>query len=192
MLVCFSRSLRPMTMISRSRSRSSSRTTTTTKLWKDDDDDDAKSNNKRYVFNKRRSVLLLLSTVTVLVPVIATTEAALAIEEEEEEEEEELKVEDIKIGREREVQEGDVVSVNYRIELAKDLSLVDSAKFFVFGVGTGEVIKGFDLAVMGMRVGGVREVVIPASLGYGYKDVGKGKIPSGSALKIRVELIQIK
>jgi FKBP-type peptidyl-prolyl cis-trans isomerase (trigger factor) len=191
MLVCFSRSLRPMTMISRSRSRSSSRTTTTTKLWKDDDDDDAKSNNKRYVFNKRRSVLLLLSTVTVLVPVIATTEAALAIEEEEEEEEE-LKVEDIKIGREREVQEGDVVSVNYRIELAKDLSLVDSAKFFVFGVGTGEVIKGFDLAVMGMRVGGVREVVIPASLGYGYKDVGKGKIPSGSALKIRVELIQIK
>ena len=189
MLVCFSRSLRPMTMISRSRSRSSSRTTTTTKLWKDDDDD-AKSKNKRYVFNKRRSVLLLLSTVTVLVPVIATTEAALAIEEEEEEEE--LKVEDIKIGREREVQEGDVVSVNYRIELAKDLSLVDSAKFFVFGVGTGEVIKGFDLAVMGMRVGGVREVVIPASLGYGYKDVGKGKIPSGSALKIRVELIQIK
>ena len=112
---------------------------------------------------------------------------------------------DLKLGGEGKLEafENDVASVNYALFLSDEVgnegAKIDSAKFFVFGVGTGEVIRGFDLALLGdggncspMRVGGVREVLIPPELGYGAKEVGGGRIPANSYLKFVVELVQIK
>jgi FKBP-type peptidyl-prolyl cis-trans isomerase len=112
---------------------------------------------------------------------------------------------DVKLGGEGKLEafENDVASVNYALFLSDEVgnegAKIDSAKFFVFGVGTGEVIRGFDLALLGdggncspMRVGGVREVLIPPELGYGAKEVGGGRIPANSYLKFVVELVQIK
>ena len=112
---------------------------------------------------------------------------------------------DVKLGGEGKLEafENDVASVNYALFLSdedgNEGAKIDSAKFFVFGVGTGEVIRGFDLALLGdggncspMRVGGVREVLIPPELGYGAKEVGGGRIPANSYLKFVVELVQIK
>jgi len=66
-----------------------------------------------------------------------------------------------------------------------------SGQPFSFVVGAGEVIKGWDQGVLGMKVGGRRRLTIPADLGYG--DVGAGGvIPPGAALVFDVELIAVE
>jgi FKBP-type peptidyl-prolyl cis-trans isomerase len=62
---------------------------------------------------------------------------------------------------------------------------------FRFLVGTGQVIKGWDQGVLGMKVGGVRRLIIPPDLGYG--DTGAGDvIPPGATLIFDVELTGIE
>ncbi len=60
---------------------------------------------------------------------------------------------------------------------------------FRFTLGTGQVIKGWDQGVVGMRVGGVRELLIPADLAYGSRGAGGGVIPPGASLVFRVRLV---
>jgi len=60
-------------------------------------------------------------------------------------------------------------------------------KPLVFRKGTGQVIRGLDLGLEGMQVGGSREVDIPSELGYGKK--GFGDIPGDQDLKFRVTLV---
>jgi FKBP-type peptidyl-prolyl cis-trans isomerase len=67
----------------------------------------------------------------------------------------------------------------------------NSGQPFSFVVGTGQVIKGWDQGVLGMKVGGRRRLTIPADLGYG--DVGAGGvIPPGAALVFDVELVAVE
>jgi len=99
----------------------------------------------------------------------------------------------------------DVVKVNYKLSLGDGATTVDSAKFFVFGVGTGEVVKGFDIALCGsngdkvtpMRVGGVRTIRIPAQFAYGSRGAGCDKagqctIPPDADLMFQIELLEVR
>jgi len=70
-------------------------------------------------------------------------------------------------------------------------SSLDRGQPFGFVLGAGRVIKGWDQGVAGMKVGGKRTLVIPASLGYGDRGAG-GVIPPGAALVFDVELLDVK
>ena len=108
---------------------------------------------------------------------------------------------DVVEGTGAEAAAGDEVSVHYTgwlyDEKAADRrgekfdSSVDRGQPFVFMLGAGRVIRGWDEGVAGMRVGGKRELLIPADLGYGVKGAG-GVIPPGASLVFEVELLDIR
>ncbi len=89
--------------------------------------------------------------------------------------------------------DGDRVVVNYTGRLV-DGTVFDSStgrsEPFQFVLGVGEVIKGWDQGIVGMRVGGKRLISIPPELGYGYNDYGP--IPGGSTLIFEVELLKVE
>jgi FKBP-type peptidyl-prolyl cis-trans isomerase len=88
---------------------------------------------------------------------------------------------------------GKKVSVNYVGTLSdgtKFDSSYDRNEPFEFTLGGGEVIKGWDQGVVGMKVGGKRKLVIPPDLGYGAQ--ANGKIPANSTLVFEIELLGVK
>ena len=93
-----------------------------------------------------------------------------------------------------ESQAGDKVNVHYRGTLESDGSEFDASYNrgtpLSFHVGKGQVIKGWDEGVQGMKVGGVRRLTIPASLGYGARGAG-GVIPPNATLIFEVELLGV-
>lgn len=100
---------------------------------------------------------------------------------------------DKEIGEGAEVKSGDTVSVHYTGWL-DDGKIFDTSKqpgrgTFSFNVGAGMVIKGWDEGLVGMKIGGIRELTIPANLGYGSR--GVGSIPANSTLHFDVELLKI-
>ena len=101
--------------------------------------------------------------------------------------------EDVVVGTGAEAKDGDKVSVNYTGRLLKTNSMFDTSvgkKPFDFTLGKGEVIKGWDLGVLGMKVGGKRKLTIPSKLGYG--DSGSPpKIPAKATLVFDVELLSV-
>ncbi|HTS18178.1 MAG TPA: FKBP-type peptidyl-prolyl cis-trans isomerase [Verrucomicrobiae bacterium] len=105
----------------------------------------------------------------------------------------ELKIEDTKVGTGDEAVTGKNVTVHYTGWLT-DGTKFDSSKDhgqpFTFQLGAGQVIKGWDQGVVGMKVGGVRRLTIPPSLGYGENGAG-GVIPPNATLVFEVELLGV-
>ena len=109
-----------------------------------------------------------------------------------------LQFEDTIVGEGPEAAKGKSVTVQYTGWLYNDG--VQGAKFdsskdrndpFVFHLGAGMVIRGWDEGVAGMKVGGARTLIIPAALGYGSRGAG-GVIPPNATLKFDVELLAIR
>ncbi len=108
--------------------------------------------------------------------------------------EEKLVSEDLVIGTGEEAKLDDTVSVHYTGTLlngTKFDSSVDKGTPFEFKLGSGQVIKGWDDGVLGMKVGGKRKLTIPASLAYGARAMGD-KIPANSTLVFEIELLNVK
>jgi FKBP-type peptidyl-prolyl cis-trans isomerase FkpA len=105
-----------------------------------------------------------------------------------------LVIDDVKVGTGAEAKAGQTVTVHYTGWLTngkKFDSSKDRNEPFTFHLGAGEVIKGWDEGVQGMKVGGVRMLTIPPSLGYGSQGAG-GVIPPNATLKFEVELLGVK
>lgn len=106
-----------------------------------------------------------------------------------------LQVQDLKIGAGPEAKAGDTISVNYVGALANGAVFDASDKHggpATFQIGVGQLIKGWDIGIPGMKVGGKRKLVVPSSLGYGSQNVGNGLIPPNSTLIFEVELLAVQ
>jgi len=109
-----------------------------------------------------------------------------------------LQYDDIVTGEGDEAKAGTYVTVHYTGWLQNDDgsqgSKFDSSRDrndpFEFKLGAGHVIRGWDEGVQGMKVGGQRRLVIPASLGYGARGAG-GVIPPNATLIFDVELLSV-
>lgn len=106
----------------------------------------------------------------------------------------ELTGRDIVIGTGATATAGHQVTVNYVGKLPDGTVFDASAKHgqpFTFTLGAGQVIKGWDIGVEGMKVGGKRELIIPPDYGYGAQGAG-GVIPPNATLIFEVELLGVK
>lgn len=105
-----------------------------------------------------------------------------------------LKIEDLKVGSGAEAKAGQSVAVHYVGTLtngSKFDSSRDRGEPFEFRLGAGQVIKGWDQGVAGMKVGGLRKLTIPPDLGYGARGFPP-VIPGNSTLVFEVELLDAR
>ena len=105
----------------------------------------------------------------------------------------EMKVEDLTVGTGAEVKTGDKVKVHYTGTLTNGTkfdSSRDRNEPFDFAVGGGQVIKGWDEGVVGMKVGGKRKLTIPYTKAYGEAG-SPPKIPPRATLLFDIELVAI-
>ena len=105
-----------------------------------------------------------------------------------------LQIDELEVGTGAEARAGQQVSVHY-VGTLTDGSKFDSSRDrgrpFSFALGAGQVIKGWDQGVAGMKVGGKRKLTIPPELGYGprgYPPV----IPANATLVFEVELLDVQ
>ncbi|MFA5087273.1 MAG: FKBP-type peptidyl-prolyl cis-trans isomerase [Candidatus Paceibacterota bacterium] len=105
-----------------------------------------------------------------------------------------MKIEILKQGAGAESKAGDSLTVNYTGTFENgtkfDSSLNPGREPFVFTVGAGQVIKGWDQGMVGMKVGEQRKLTIPPELGYGESGI-PGAIPGNATLVFVVDLLKI-
>ena len=105
----------------------------------------------------------------------------------------ELTIEDIQLGEGKEAVKGALITTQYRGTL-EDGTVFDSSyekgRPFQCVIGTGRVIKGWDIGLMGMKVGGKRRLFVPAHLAYGERQIG-AHIKPNSNLIFEIELLEV-
>lgn len=108
-----------------------------------------------------------------------------------------LSIQDKKVGDGPEAVPGKTLTINYtgwfweNEQKKKFDSSYDRGKPFTFVLGEGQVVKGWDEGLKGMKVGGKRWMVMPPEYGYGEKGMGD-VIPPNTILEFEVDLIQVK
>ena len=106
----------------------------------------------------------------------------------------ELKTVILKEGTGQTAENGDEVTVHYVGVLedgTKFDSSLDRGQPFVFTIGAGQVIEGWDLGVAGMKIGETRKLYIPSEYGYGERGTPGGPIPPNANLIFDIELLTI-
>ena len=146
------------------------------------------------------SIIIVLLTIILsfylLNEILKQEEVEQVVEESEEEEvaQEDLAIEILEEGTGEEAQNGDSLKVHYTGMLedgTKFDSSLDRGDPFVFTLGAGQVIQGWDLGLLGAKVGDKRKLTIPADLGYGETGAAGGKIPPGATLIFEIEVLEI-
>jgi FKBP-type peptidyl-prolyl cis-trans isomerase len=104
-------------------------------------------------------------------------------------------IEDQQVGTGTEAKDGDKVKLDYTGRLLKTNFMFDTSKGpgkkpFEFQIGKGGAIKGWDIGVAGMKVGGKRKLTIPSRLAYGEKG-HPPNIPGKATLVFEVELLSV-
>jgi FKBP-type peptidyl-prolyl cis-trans isomerase len=104
-----------------------------------------------------------------------------------------LIVKEVKVGTGKEAKDGNTVTVHYTGTLTNGKKFDSSVGRgpFSFILGRGEVIKGWDRGVKGMKIGGIRKLTIPSHLGYGERGAG-ADIPPNATLLFDVELLKVE
>jgi FKBP-type peptidyl-prolyl cis-trans isomerase len=106
----------------------------------------------------------------------------------------ELQIEDLRQGTGAEARNGQRVTVHY-VGTLTDGSKFDSSRDrgegFAFKLGAGQVIKGWDQGVLGMKIGQLRKLTIPPELAYGARGFPP-VIPPNATLVFEVELLAVK
>jgi peptidylprolyl isomerase len=103
-----------------------------------------------------------------------------------------LLIDDVVVGEGKTVEKDDVVRVHYIGTLEGGEQFDNSylkGEPFSFRVGAGDVIRGWDEGLLGMKVGGQRIIVVPAEMAYGNRAVGP--IPANATLVFAIELIEV-
>lgn len=151
-----------------------------------------------YAYTTKEDNNVLLQTPTPSATIETTTTPSATMSAKPMEKVTELKIEDKVIGTGIEVLAGKTVKVNYTGSLTDgavfDSNIIPSFRHvepFIFTLGAGQVIKGWDEGVAGMKVGGKRVLTIPSSMGYGDSGV-PGAIPGGATLIFEVELLGVE
>ena len=110
------------------------------------------------------------------------------------EKKETIQIENVKDGKGEELAaEGNSVTVSYigRLDNFEDGYQFDKASSFTFTLGAGEVIKGWDQGINGMKVGGKRKLIVPSKLAYGKRGC-KPDIPPNATLYFEVTLKKLE
>ena len=105
-----------------------------------------------------------------------------------------LKIEDIEIGTGDTAVAGKNITVLYTGYLLNGTefdSRMDRNQPFHSQLGTGQLIKGWDIGVQGMKVGGIRNLTIPSELAYGHNGAGN-VIPADATLVFKIELLKVE
>lgn len=104
-----------------------------------------------------------------------------------------VKIEDLKVGTGPSPQVGQTIVTHYTGRLTNGTkfdSSVDRSVPFSYRYGVGQVIKGWDMGIATMKVGGKRRITIPSELAYGTRALGI--IPANSPLVFDIELLRVE